>query len=188
MFKDRSGVVLDATLIVDPEGRIRLFLLPDSAHYDPTFRAVRRELDGFLPAAPAPSLSPDEVVTAAAAVEAPKDGGGEITVRLTIAAGYHVMSNEPSKPEYIATRISFDADPGVTFGEAVYPAASDFSFAGNTIKVFSEQAIVRIPFAIAPDRRASARRLRGVVKYQACTIASCLFPASRKISVELAGR
>ena len=187
-FKDRSGVVLDATIIVDPQGKIRLFLLPDSAHYDPTFRAVRRELDGFLAAASAPLLSPDEVVTATAAVGAPAQSGGEITVRLAIAAGYHVMSNAPSRPEYIATRIFFDAHPDVTFGEAVYPAARDFAFAGNTIKVFSEEAVVRIPFAIARVSRVAARTLHGRVKYQACTIATCLFPASKRISVELAGR
>ena len=44
-FADRSQVVLDATLLVDPDGMIRLFLLPDTAHFDPTFVAVRGELD-----------------------------------------------------------------------------------------------------------------------------------------------
>jgi peroxiredoxin len=47
-FSDRSAVVLDATLIVDPAGTIRLFLLPDTAHFDPTFRGVRAELDRLL--------------------------------------------------------------------------------------------------------------------------------------------
>jgi peroxiredoxin len=47
-FEDRTQAVFDATLILDPEGRIRLFLLPDSRHFDPTFAAVRRELDGML--------------------------------------------------------------------------------------------------------------------------------------------
>jgi peroxiredoxin len=47
-FSDRAAVVLDATLLVDPEGTIRLFLLPDTAHYDPTFRGVRAELDRLL--------------------------------------------------------------------------------------------------------------------------------------------
>jgi len=180
-FKDRSGVVLDATLIIDPEGTIRLFLLPDSRHYDPTFRAVKRELDGLL-AAPEPPrlLSPDEVVNAAA-----NAGAGEITVLLTIAAGYHVMSDKPSKPEYIATKISFEAEPGVTFGEPVYPAAKELDLAGEKIRVFSEQAIVRIPFKAPPG---PARTLQGQVRFQACTSGNCLFPAAKKFSFELAGR
>ncbi|HWZ88335.1 MAG TPA: redoxin domain-containing protein [Polyangiaceae bacterium] len=43
-FNDRAQAVLDATLIIDPHGKIRLFLLPDTAHFDPTFQAVRAEL------------------------------------------------------------------------------------------------------------------------------------------------
>jgi peroxiredoxin len=47
-FEDRAQAIFDSTLILDPQGRIRLFLLPDSRHFDPTFAAVRRELDGML--------------------------------------------------------------------------------------------------------------------------------------------
>lgn len=47
-FEERSQAVFDSTLILDPQGRIRLFLLPDSKHFDPTFAAVRRELDAML--------------------------------------------------------------------------------------------------------------------------------------------
>jgi peroxiredoxin len=43
-FDDRAQAVLDATLIIDPSGKIRLFLLPDTAHFDPTFGALRAEL------------------------------------------------------------------------------------------------------------------------------------------------
>lgn len=45
---DRAQAVFDSSLIIDPTGRIRLFLLPDSAHFDPTFAALRRELDQML--------------------------------------------------------------------------------------------------------------------------------------------
>lgn len=47
-FEDRAQAVFDATLVLDPEGRIRLFLLPDSQHFDPSFSAVQRELDSML--------------------------------------------------------------------------------------------------------------------------------------------
>lgn len=43
-FDDRAQAVLDATLIIDPRGNIQLFLLPDTAHFDPTFRALQTEL------------------------------------------------------------------------------------------------------------------------------------------------
>jgi peroxiredoxin len=47
-FDDRAQVVFDSTLIVDPQGRIRLFLLANSEQFDPKFLAVRRELDRML--------------------------------------------------------------------------------------------------------------------------------------------
>jgi peroxiredoxin len=49
-IEDRAQVVFDSTVIVDPKGRIRMFVLPDSKHFDPTFAAVRRELDAMLTA------------------------------------------------------------------------------------------------------------------------------------------
>lgn len=47
-FDDRAQVMLAGTLIIDPDGVIRLFVLPDSKHFDPTFAAERAELDRML--------------------------------------------------------------------------------------------------------------------------------------------
>lgn len=47
-FDERAQVLLDATLIVDPAGTIRLFVLANSKEFDPTFSAVLRELDRML--------------------------------------------------------------------------------------------------------------------------------------------
>jgi peroxiredoxin len=47
-FQDRAQVLLDSTILLDPKGTIRLFLLPDSKHFDPTFTVVRGELDRRL--------------------------------------------------------------------------------------------------------------------------------------------
>jgi len=49
-FQDRAEVVLDSSLLVDRQGTIRLFVMPDSAHFDPTFKGVCRELDRLLAA------------------------------------------------------------------------------------------------------------------------------------------
>ena len=58
-FTDRAQVLFDATLVVDPAGILRVFLLPDTAHFDPSFGGVRAELDrqlqGSSGVAPAPS-------------------------------------------------------------------------------------------------------------------------------------
>jgi peroxiredoxin len=177
-FEDRAQAVLDATLILDPSGTIRLFLLPDSAHFDPTFRAVRAELDRLVPQ-PVVAVGP-EPRTVAAGEHA------EIGVRLDIAPGYHVMSDRPSAPSYIATRVVIDGAPGVGVGEALYPAATPFALADRSIATFVGTVDVRVPIDVAPDAPPGARRLRGVVRYQACTASRCLFPVSRSFDVAVA--
>src|SRR5207248_64165 len=49
-FEDRAQVMLASTLLIDRAGLIRLFVLPDSKHFDPSFRAERAELDRMLAA------------------------------------------------------------------------------------------------------------------------------------------
>jgi DsbC/DsbD-like thiol-disulfide interchange protein len=170
--------VLDATLIVDPSGVIRLFLLPDSAHFDPTFGAVRAELDRMVP-------QPVVAVGAAPRTVAPGEHA-ELGVRLDIAPGYHVMSDRPSAPSYIATHVAIDGAPGVGVGDALYPAPAPFALADQSIATFVGAVDVRIPIDVAPDAAPGPRRLRGTVRYQACTASRCLFPVSRAFDVTVA--
>jgi peroxiredoxin len=177
-FDDRAQAVLDATLVIDPAGVIRLFLLPDSAHFDPTFRAVRSELERLVPQ---PVVGVDAAPRTVAAGDHP-----ELDVRLDIAPGYHVMSDRPSEPTYVATRVVVDGAPGVGVGEARYPAPGSFALADRTIATFTGAVDVRLPLDVAPDARPGARRLRGSVRYQACTPTRCLFPVSRAFDVNVA--
>jgi peroxiredoxin len=174
-FDDRAQAVLDATLIVDPAGVIRLFLLPDSAHFDPTFAAVRAELERLVPAP----------VVAVGAAPRPVGAGehAQLGVRLDVAPGYHLMSDRPSEPTYVATRVAVDGAPGVGVGEAVYPAAGAFALADRSIATFAGTVDVRIPVDVAADAPPGARRLHGRVRYQACTATRCLFPAVREFDV-----
>jgi peroxiredoxin len=163
-FADRSQVVLDATLIVDPDGVIRLFLLPDSAHFDPTFVAVRSELDRLLAA---------DVVHVA--LQAPAQSQKLVAV-LDVAPGYHVMSHTPTEPQYIPTRIEAVAE-GVTFGEPIYPP-------GDTYERTARVVLPYVAPANASDETAS-RRVAVTVSYQACTASRCLFPTRRRIETLL---
>ena len=99
-FDDRAQAALDGTLI-DPQGKIRLFLLPDSAHLRWTFRAVRGELERLIP-------QPVLAVDAPAASVSAAVGTAEFLVTLRVAPGYHVMSDRPSEPNYIPTRVALD--------------------------------------------------------------------------------
>jgi thiol-disulfide isomerase/thioredoxin len=188
-FQDRTQVMFDTTLIVDPAGRIRLFLFPDSAHFDPTFRAVREELDRLLKESgqgePA-VLRPEAVATIGVSEPDVAPGGdAEVAVTLDIAAGYHVMSNRPSEPSYIATVVSFDSAEGVSAGEAAYPAASTFHFDGRAITTFRGTTRIDVPVRVDASAKPGAHVLGGHVRYQACTATGCLFPITRTLETKV---
>lgn len=188
-FQDRAQVMLDSTLIVDPTGVIRLFLFPDTAHFDPTFRAVRGELDARVGAAP---MSAESVVTieVSGARSAAPGEAGELIVSLSIAPGYHVMSDRPSDPSYIPTRVRFDDAAGVTWGDAQYPPPVHFRVDQRSIDTFQGNALVRVPYRVAPGAPPASLRVAGTVRYQACTEGSCLFPVTRPLTatIEVAPR
>jgi peroxiredoxin len=179
-FTDRSQVVLDATLIVDRDGVIRLFLLPDSKNFDPTFKAVRAELDRMLPARSTTALlAPERVVDIGVRTNA-----REVEVSMRIAPGYHVMSDRPSAPEYIPTRVAFEPADGVTWGTPVYPPPTPFKLVDKDIATFQGDAIVRVPFEIAQGTTGE-RIVAGTLRYQSCTETSCLFPVTRKLTATI---
>jgi peroxiredoxin len=197
-FEDRAQVVLDSTVIVDPQGTVRLFLFPDSKHFDPTFHAVRGELDRLIAGGQASASSPAaeelpgqrkaESVVAIEVNDSPRAAPGEsgaLTIALSIAPGYHVMSNHPSDPSYIPTRVHFEDAAGVTWEEPQYPSPMPFRLEGRSIDTFQGKTLVRVPFRVAPDAAPAPRRIEGTVRYQACTEGSCLFPVTRQVTATI---
>ena len=102
---------------------------------------------------------------------------------LDVAPGYHVMSDGPSAPIYVATRVVVDSSPGVGAGDALYPAPASFVFADRTITTFAGAVELKVPLDVAPEAALGARLLRGTLRYQACTATRCLFPVSRTFEV-----
>jgi peroxiredoxin len=198
-FEDRSQVPLGATVVIDPDQKIRLFLFPDSKHFDPSFGPVRAELDRLLargaPAAQPPSEprtgvdlsgepTAESVVRIATTSPAAVVAGetGEVTVVLSIAPGYHVMSDRPSDPAYIATRVRFEDSRGVRWEEPRYPPSVSVQLDQTSVATFQGQIRVSIPFVVATDAGDASSRFDGTVRYQACTESRCLFPVTRHVT------
>jgi len=193
-FSDRAQAVLDATLIVDPAGKIRLFLLPDTAHFDPKFRAVEAELtrltDDVAPSAVPPSaappqelLSPEQSVAVTLAPLEPAACG--VKVSLDVAPGYHIMSDQPSEPQFIATRVLVESRD-MTLAPALYPPALPFAALGKTLSTFQGKSAVSVPCQIGTAAATGAHLVEATVRYQACTATSCLFPITRHFSQRIA--
>jgi|CZKU01.1.fsa_nt_gi peroxiredoxin len=190
-FTDRAQVLFDATLVIDPAGVIRVFLLPDTAHFDPSFRGVRVELDRQMRGstviaaepvrrAPGDLLAPDRVVDLSAAVRPPErpEPAEMLVVRLAIAPGYHIVSDHPPDPFSIPTVVRASAE-GLEFGAPVYPAATRV----GALSVFDGTAEVRLPLHRAPVQAAAPTAIAVYVRYQACTESRCLAPVRKGLTV-----
>jgi peroxiredoxin len=188
-FQDRADVIFDSTLLIDPGGTIRMFLMPDSANFDPTFPDVRAELARIFGGPPVSTATASagrvdaspagQVVSVSAQPGAAAAGAhGQLAITMRIAPGYHTMSDRPSKPNYIATKIAIGEAHDLAFGETAWPPAVSFDLGGESISTFQQEAVARVPFDVAAGAGPGARPIRGTVHYQACTRASCLAPAT----------
>jgi len=95
------------------------------------------------------------------------------------------MADRPSAPNYVPTRVEFSVEPDVTVGNARYPAASSFRVGDRAIATFEGAVEVQLRLDVGKDAAVGARRLQGVVRYQACTASLCLFPSQRTFDVPL---
>jgi len=172
-----SQAVLDGTLIIAPDGKIKLFLLPDTAHFDPTFRALRAELTRLTEASGhAPLLAPEGVVSVSFSAA---DCG--VRVSLSVAPGYHIMSDRPSQPSFIPTSVTLSSDD-LSLAPAVYPKPVPYSFAERTIATFRGQNEVLVPCRPGASPPTGDAGFSATLRYQACTDTACLFPVTRHFS------
>ncbi len=202
-FTERADVVLDSTLIIDPSGVIRAFILPDSAHFDPTFAAIASELDrlvggaggGAVASATATASTVKEPVVPKSGVVVkitPWSAGGQpgmrslLRIGLAIDSGFHIMSNDPSKATYIATAVTIEPADGLKFDVPSFPDATVFALGpSDSIRTFVGEVEVSVFYDIAPSAVPGVRVVRGTVRYQACTTGNCLFPKTLPFDVKI---
>ncbi len=111
---------------------------------------------------------------------------GQLRVAFAIDDGFHVMSDDPSKPNYIATKLALDPIEGVTFGAPVFPAPVMFALGpGDTIRTFVGRVEIVVPFDVASAAAPGDRTVRGTLRYQACTTGNCLFPKTLPVEARI---
>jgi thiol-disulfide isomerase/thioredoxin len=199
-FTDRAEVMLAGTAIVDPAGRLRLLTITDSKHFDPALPDIVAAFDALRggSSAVAAQQSPDPAtppVTQAnpvrVSIEAPHEveqgSRTELAIVLDIQDGFHVMSNHPSRPEYIATAVTLDQvhPASLKVGDAVYPDGVPFSLAGEEISTFRGHVVVHVPLEAPAGVEPGKYALDGSVHYQSCSATSCLFPRTAPIRAEI---
>jgi len=174
-FENRAEVMLAATVVVDKAGKIGAFELISTnpgGGFDPNLTPIRQNLDGRL----ASSGAPHVLDVAADDGKAAAGSGGELTVHVRIGPEFHVMSNAPSKANYVATVVELSGPHGVTFDKPRYPAAVTYRLSDTEISTFRGDFDVAVPFTVAASVAPGAQEIHGTLHYQACTESRCLFP------------
>jgi hypothetical protein len=131
-------------------------------------------------------LAPEQVVTVGVV---PLDCG--VRLSLAIAPGYHIMSDQPSAPNFIATRVTLESSD-LHFETPIYPPAVPYAFAEHSIATF--RGVSEVFARCATESNAVAKSSADValvavtLRYQACTESFCLFPVTRHFSTRIALR
>jgi peroxiredoxin len=198
-FLERAEVVLAGSLIIDREGIIRVFLLADSRGYDPTLADLRGLLARYAgkqaarPAGGGASAGegslPAPVVSARAQpVTIGAGGTGIVAVEVTVPEGFHVMSDAPPDPVYVATTLSIDGGD-VAVQRLRWPAPEPFRYRGVgeeiELPTFSGRFVVEAEASVPRDAAPGPRTASGLVRYQACTAGRCFMPRQARFDVEL---
>jgi thioredoxin:protein disulfide reductase len=114
-----------------------------------------------------------------------------LEVTLRILHGWHINSNHPLSEDFIPTRVTVTAPPGIKAGAVIYPTAQIVTLGfshGEHFSVFTGNAPIRIPLTPAPGFKAQTSQPGAVkVEYQACNDNECLRPVSIDKTIDFAG-
>jgi peroxiredoxin len=174
-FTNRAEVMLAATVVVDKLGKIAAFEIVSTnpaGGFDPNLTPIRQNLDHRL----ASSGAPHVLDVTADQSEIAVGSGSELTVHVHIGPDFHIMSNAPSKPSYVATVVELSGPLGVTFGKPRYPAPATYRLSDTEISTFRGNVDVAVPFTTDASVPAGTLEIHGTLHYQACTESRCLFP------------
>ena len=171
-----------STLVVDRDGRI----VHSGGVVDRNALAKLRDtLASRSTREPQEAKGTQVIEVSALPVRGRVGGSGELRVRLIVARGYHVMSNRPSEPHYIPTRVMLASHGKLEWSEPRFPPAEFIRFSGEELATFRGELTVRVPFKITRVATPGVVPVEGVVGYQACTEGSCLFPRTHRFTVDL---
>ncbi len=123
-------------------------------------------------------------VTAAAKPTTVAPGGkGVMLVTVAVGPQYHINAHTPNDPAYIATVFAGQKTPGITFGQAVYPApkAMKLSYAAKPLLVYTGKVAITVPFTVAKTAKPGKAALAGALSFQGCDAKSCYPPASAQV-------
>jgi len=114
--------------------------------------------------------------------------GGKVTalVKVRVDEGYHVQSNKPSEPEFIATVVTIDAGGGARVGTISYPQGKAEKVEGlsKPLSVYEGEFTISIPIGLTAAAKLPLT-LPATLGYQACKGAQCYAPQKLKFDIKI---
>jgi thiol:disulfide interchange protein DsbD len=125
---------------------------------------------------------------AAASPELARGASTGVAVWADIGEGWHINSNAPDATFLVPTRLEVEAPAGVRIDPVAYPAARRRSFTfthGQGLLVYEGKVSFTTVVTVPGDFVGATARIAAVLRYQACSEATCLPPATAKAEVLL---
>jgi thioredoxin:protein disulfide reductase len=112
---------------------------------------------------------------------------GTLTVELTIPGPYHINSNKPLDNNFIPTKLEFDRQPHVIFGNVIFPPAPPKKLPVNSEPMSVFEGTVDITAEIIPDMSLAGSEItiKGKVYSQACNDSACFPPVWQPFSLTM---
>jgi thiol:disulfide interchange protein DsbD len=108
----------------------------------------------------------------------------ELALKVTLPEGLHAQSNKPRDPTLIPTTLTFEAMPGFTVQELVFPKSTEFKLtSGDALLVFEREFVIGVRLLGDPrNLPAGPREVRGSFRYQPCNDVMCFRPITMPVS------
>jgi cytochrome c biogenesis protein CcdA/thiol-disulfide isomerase/thioredoxin len=106
-----------------------------------------------------------------------------VALHVELPEGFHVQSNAPKDPTYIATALAIDPPAGVEALELVFPASSELRQQGipEPLLVFDRRFLIGARLRVAPTVAPGEIRVPARFRYQACDDRVCYYPITREV-------
>jgi cytochrome c biogenesis protein CcdA len=99
-------------------------------------------------------------------------------LRVQVPAGLKLQANQPRDKSLIPTVLSFDAVPGVTVTETVFPNTTEVELPGyaEPLVVYAGDLVIGVIFELDAAVPPGSVRIPGHFQYQACDDRQCFIP------------
>ena len=107
-------------------------------------------------------------------------------INVKLDEGYHVHSNKPSEPQFIATVLTLGTAPGARAGTISYPAGKSQKVQGldKPLSVYEGEFELSIPIGLTATAKLPLT-IPATLGYQACKGAQCYAPQKLKFEIKI---